>query len=489
MLKSRSVFSKVLGSFHFGLLARSAASVTVDQYVKKFFDDYSELMSSEDNDGEYITFYTLRTINKLPGFRLGLVHSDQNYQDFLSLLTECLPKLTDFKCFLALSRVASCINLKDSLFYEGLVDSASKMLNEQLSLNKIPVINAALQYIEFVYNLAKTQLSLQTHNQKHEKLLRHLIHRLTSDEATMRSLDLKPLVEMLWISDVSGFQEEKEIILDFFSKKYNSMPYSACIHEIQMNIQGKRLTADHLADLLWSLHSNKTRAKKTKGKETGELQETKEWLFLDFENIFTNIIELFLVKSESDYDQGLQDYEFQDNYSYELGVKDPLLWRSLSQVLYLSTLPEYYYKDLAYRLTDTALRKSEIDLIDWESASLIIDAFLRMPEGYDRHALIRVIDMISSQIDQEGETVTYELNPRNVLRMASCLVGLAENQTIPKGKFSTIMKFIEESIDEELVEGEWSEAQKESLESITSKAKSKGLMKKEIKLKDEAVSL
>ena len=89
----------------------------------------------------------------------------------------------------------------------------------------------------------------------------------------------------------------------------------------------------------------------------------------------------------------MQNYEFGDTKKFDIGIKDILRWDSLANATSVYASHKFFNDELLQRSEETIIRKAETDLIDFESAAILLSNLLRS-NMCDTTTTMRVLEML-----------------------------------------------------------------------------------------------
>lgn len=174
-------------------------------------------------------------------------------------------------------------------------------------------------------------------------------------------------------------------------------------------------------------------------------KEAKGELF----KLINELTETVIYNDLSNYDTDLQKYEFMDTKSEEVGFKDLLNFKTLSNLLLIFSDQRFYNEDLINRVEDAILRKSETDLADFKSSSLLISQLSKFPAS-GTHALLRLSEMILALLDEEGSLMSMYFTKANILNLIDGVSMMAYQKNVE----SEVLEGILERLASILAKGE-----------------------------------
>ena len=178
--------------------------------------------------------------------------------------------------------------------------------------------------------------------------------------------------------------------------------------------------------------------------------------------LLEKVAEVFVQRDGLEYDVLLQQFEMMEGRSGDVGVRDPLFWQSIGFMASIYIDPRFYYPSLLGRLEDMIHRKLETHVMDFNSASLYLGATLQLEGQDDRVAATdihnRILEMVVTQMKEEGELLYGSINGKNLVRMLGALTQFQNGDSELIGR---IYNFAEkalqsEKIDSKVTPGEFS---------------------------------
>ncbi|KAL4441734.1 hypothetical protein ABPG74_008731 [Tetrahymena malaccensis] len=335
----------------------------------------------------FIQYYARRDVNtanvlvsayfKLQGARLGIRVKDVKFQQFLKLTEDMIIKRE-----LKASHVKNIafklqqIGVYTSSIWKHILEYAEQDFDKM----------DGTTYIEIIYTIydSKSDTEVEKYIQSNEQKIMKAIHNSSNNVLAF----IQGIYLISRIRDVRP--NEKQQIHYLIQNKINDI-YSV-------------FNSNQLADILYLVY---------------ELfnDELKSELVNSF---VKKTLDTFIVKDLAEYDTMLQQYEFVDRKNDEIGILDNLKWSSAAKVLQVVSDDVFFDQNLYRRIEDLIMRKSETDIIDIDSASLLLES-MTLIEIAEVQVILRILEMVDRRLQEEGNKAFEIIHPSSIVRMMTVL--------------------------------------------------------------------
>ena len=360
----------------------SAMVESHQQQARQFFKDFSRKVGTK-NINEYKLLK--QTIFNLYGCKLGISLSDPHFLPFIKDFTSCFKRLTSFDQLLDIMREMMLFELRSEFFYRETFDFLWSLKPE---LQK-----SDASYLGFFFTLMQgpyKEAFMHRHPESSSELSKLLVGMRNSQNTA--KLPLEGLVELLSLN--LALNMENELFLKLFQEKL--MPrYKEIL---------RKSSPFFLSNVSLVLHKSYY--------EPFPQKEAAGQLF----KLINELNETAIYNDLSNYDTGLQNYEFTDFKPEEIGFKDFLSFKTLNNLLSVFSDTRFLNEDLVLRVEDAVIRKSETDLADIRNAADLIYNLARF-QCSGPQALIRLLEMLILVLDEELPHLGMFLTRGNVMKI------------------------------------------------------------------------
>ncbi|EAR97165.2 hypothetical protein TTHERM_00477030 (macronuclear) [Tetrahymena thermophila SB210] len=241
-------------------------------------------------------------------------------------------------------------------------------------------------YIEIIYTIydSKSDTEVEKYIQKNEQKIMKAIRNSSNNVLAF----VQGIYLISRIRDIR--QSEKEQMHYLIQNRINDI-YSV-------------FTSNQLADILYLVYELFNDELKTE----------------QINSFIKKTLDTFIVKDLAEYDTMLQQYEFVDRKNDEIGILDNLKWSSAAKVLTVVSDEVFYDQNLFRRIEDLTMRKSETDIIDIDSASLLLESLILI-EITEVQVLLRILEMVDRRLQEEGNKAFEIIHPSSIVRMMTVL--------------------------------------------------------------------
>lgn len=304
--------------------------------------------------------------NKLKGFRHGFTHSDPTLKKFMGEFPLFFSKMTEadaVKCMDALYH----IGIKDVEFWGAIYDHLRRSLEYYSFGALLRAFNIWEDNGLFGYKMELEEPYKRSMFNKTKAVLKQL----TAEDTVLAAfllqswgIPIDPLYERILLIDFPNLNSNKVISLNTYPK-------------------------------LLCLLSNR---------DTPEEYEKCQ-----------HVIDQLPILMTVAYEQFLQNYELSDAFDHDLGVYDPLHWRSLGY--YSKCYSKLGLSDDANAmlvLEEAIYRKHECQIIDFPSGIDILSDHLTKLKGTER---VKIFQMWSAQMEKETNTISGQLRPETLFHL------------------------------------------------------------------------
>jgi len=122
----------------------------------------------------------------------------------------------------------------------------------------------------------------------------------------------------------------------------------------------------------------------------------------------------FLNRKLDEYDTDMDKTDPILKNKFKVPIKERLTWESVGQVSTVFTSEEFKDNNGIKRVVELIERKSENDLVDFESAALILTNFLRNKVDVSSQVYMKILDMVYWQLEKEGTAMLTQFDGRNI---------------------------------------------------------------------------
>ena len=370
------------------------------QSLKKFFsaseDDKLERFLTHKEFSDYRWGKCVESINrnnpkdllfqleKLRGLRLGFTHSDPAYIKFRNLFPEYLSKLSE-------QQMTSCY---ESLFHIGIKDP---LLAEEL----YDFIRRSFEYLSF------------------NGLLKSMVYWEDTGLFGYKML-VEDQFKVSFFNKVRGLYKKmnlEDLVLSAFVLDCWEVPIDPLISMI------KQLNFDNL-------NSNKTFSVNAYPKLVYLLMK-----YEDHENARKVLDQVSILMSLS-YEQQLQSFELSDSFQLDIGVYDPLHWKSIG--LYVQTILALGLdsRETFLYVEEAIQRKYECQLCDFTDCGMILKGTIHKMEGSER---VKVVQMVNNLIHKEPENVPAQLTPAKFIELIEIVILELRYQELNRKELATLL--------------------------------------------------
>lgn len=157
------------------------------------------------------------------------------------------------------------------------------------------------------------------------------------------------------------------------------------------------------------------------------------------------------------YEQTLQEYELDDAFVGEIGVYDPLHWKSLALFSELLAANHINNPGLWLYIQEAIQRKSECQIVDFHNGWRLVK---NNQEYLDKEFRLRVYQMMNEYINKERQIVACQMQGEDLLGLVANLeVELIRGELTTKDLLSLLLSLLklvqEEEFDGHLEDAEW----------------------------------
>ena len=160
----------------------------------------------------------------------------------------------------------------------------------------------------------------------------------------------------------------------------------------------------------------------------------------------------FIMRDSVEYDVLLQSYELLEGHPGDVGVRDRLLWESIAFIAIVYADREFYDSTIIYRIDDMVVRKSESDIINFESAALYLSASTLFSVEKDGGLYMRVVQMVQWQLINEGTALYSSFDGKNVAMLLSALKTLSKQIHLDHKSLTEVFDYFYKIIDSQLID-------------------------------------
>jgi len=168
------------------------------------------------------------------------------------------------------------------------------------------------------------------------------------------------------------------------------------------------------------------------------------------------VMDQFPVLSSLAYEQNLQDFELSDAYQMDIGVYDPLHWRSIGLYTQAILALKLDSRDMMNYIEEAIARKFECQLCDLSEAVDILKGSQASMLPANR---VMVIQMLNNLIHKEPDHIPYQLTPQKLIDLVQTLADEIKLEEISAREVYLVLNrllelLLEERFDAQLEEGD-----------------------------------
>ena len=361
-----------------------------DNYLRDF-SDYSlaqRVLKNYVSSKSILPRDMIAVLNELEKFKMGLVSSESIYRDFIIQLNKGLKNKLRPQEIDSIAEKASNIRVKDVKFWKS-VHGAIKASKDNID-------------IPSWISISHTFLRQKTYSGLNEEIQKELEEYHTKIESNLLTLDLKDTIRALYV-------------FSFFERSF-----PALVHKLKQDLLDNipqldmLLSADDLATASFLVMYLVPEEDSDKGRLLRDLSGH------------------FISRDLLEYDLTLQHYEYDDPTPGETGIKDRLKWGSIALMARVFSQPEYYDDILLNRLKESIYRKSESDLIDFESAAIILSVVSRAKSFKDNDFVMRILEMLNWQFSNEGKEMIVQFDGYTIALFLDAIINLYNSELDPR---------------------------------------------------------
>lgn len=312
----------------------------------------------------------LETLEKLKGFRHGFTHSDPTLKKFLSEFPIFFSRMTETDAIKTMDALYH-IGIKDVEFWGAIYDHLRRSMEYYSYGALLRAFNIWEDNGLFGYKMELEEPYQRNFFNKTKAVLKQL----TAEDTVLAGflleswgIPIDPIYERILKIDFPNLNSNKVISLNTYPK------------------------------LLW-LMANK-----------GQIEDMDK---------YQHVVDQLPILMTIAYEQFLQNYELSDAYDHDMGVFDPLHWRSVGYYsksydkLGLSKDP-----NAMLVLEEAIYRKHECQVVDFPGGLDILANHMTNLKATER---VKIYQMWSAQLEKEPSTISGQLRPDTLSDLISKL--------------------------------------------------------------------
>ena len=315
----------------------------------------------------------------LRGLRQGMTHMSSTYMKFAGMLESYLPKLTEAERSKAI----------DHLYHIGIKDP-------QLWKEIYRFIRQNFEYDS--YNALVSGLTVWTDNDLygHKLLLEDSYKKsfLDKTRSLLKKMSPEDLVRAAYIADSWNVEIEPLI------EKLRFLDYD--------NMNSKKILSLNTYPKLAYLMAKHNSPDKT-----------------------ARILEMISISTTVAYDQVLQGYELNSPHDFNIGVHDPLHWKSIGLYARSMILSKIVYREYTQYLDDAISRKAEVQVCDISDGTKILRDMREVIGPANR---VKIVQMMNRVATQEPELIAVQLTPERLYDLMYILTDEARHEQLSTGE-------------------------------------------------------